>query len=645
MSTAGEASVELAIIGGGPTASSLLERLVANAPLLLSGRSVRVHIIDPQRPGVGRVWRADNYPGLWMNSLAEDVTLFTDESVVCDGPIVPGPTLHEWAHSNDDAALASLAPPELIAEIKSLDGKSFPTRRVQSAYLEWFHRQVRATLPEDLEVVVHDASAIDLFDEDEHQVVVLAGDRDPLRVDVVILALGHLDALPDERGLVFDRFATEHSLTYLAAGHTAELDLSGLQPGADVISVGFGQAFTDLLVLVTEGRGGHFEERADGTLHYKSSGLEPIVHVGSRRGVPYRSKLNYRLQAPPAPLPRFLDDVAIDELLRSECLLDFHHDVFPLVSKEVGWAYYHELFHAHSERVEGSWSEFDTRYADAHDESQIKQVVASFVPDVSDHFDITRLDAPLAGQQFTSSEELHHYVRNHVAADLARRTNASYSADLGAFNALLQTFGTIGRIAASGRLSVRSRVQDLSGWWFSFFMYFASGPPPARLRQLLALEEAGLVRFIGANVKVRTDTQRGAFVATSSSHSDEVVAHALIDAQIAASTVSRSANPLLQNLYERGDVVEEVVTDQFGWQGNTGKVLVSGPALNVARAGGPPHPRRHAAGIFTSRPAGGAFARPRTNAPTFRQNDAIARAVLTTLSNIGQQRDAQSVAR
>ena len=47
-----------------------------------------------------------------------------------------------------------------------------------------------------------------------------------------------------------------------------------------------------------------------------------------------------------------------------------------------------------------------------------------------------------------------------------------------------------------------------------------------------------------------------------------------------------------------------------------------------------PHPRRHALGVFTSRPAAGAFARPRTNAPAFRQNDGVARAILTTLADI-----------
>jgi len=68
------------------------------------------------------------------------------------------------------------------------------------------------------------------------------------------------------------------------------------------------------------------------------------------------------------------------------------------------------------------------------------------------------------------------------------------------------------------------------------------------------------------------------------------------------------------------------------WQFNTGKVVVATKALHLVDAAGRAHPRRHALGNFTSRPAAGAFARPRTNAPAFRQNDAVARVVLAELA-------------
>ncbi|MGF1600189.1 MAG: hypothetical protein ACFCVK_25350 [Acidimicrobiales bacterium] len=435
------------------------------------------------------------------------------------------------------------------------------------------------------------------------------------------------------------RFARRHDLVYVGPGHTADLDLSVLTPRADVLVAGFGQAFTDLVALVTEGRGGRFVPEpaggAGGRLRYQPSGREPVLHVGSPRGVPYRSKIDYRLQAPLAPLPRFLDDAVIADLLnRTGPPLTFRAAVLPLVLKEVGWAWYHELFSAHPDRTRLPWDTFADRYTPLAWGPELAALVAEAVPDPADRFEIERLNRPLAGLRFDTRAELEAHLRRHVADDVARRTDPAHSPDLAAFVAFLMTFGAIGRIAASGRMSERSRVGDVAVGWFSFFMYYASGPPPARLRQLLALADAGLVRFVGADMTIETDEGSGRFVATSSSHPEAVVSAALVDARIAPATVSRTRSPLVRHLAQRGEVTEEVVRDG-DWEANTGRLVVGGPALRVRRSDGSFHPRRHALGQWTTRPAGGTFARPRTNALVFSQSDAVARAVLTELAAVG----------
>ena len=623
--------VELAVVGAGPTASSLLERLAVNVPELLGETPLRIHLVDPHRAGTGRVWRADNHAGLWMNSLAEDVTMFTDDSVTCEGPVRPGPSLFEWAQTIDDATLGMLAAPELAAEIRSLTGTTFPTRRVQSAYLEWFHRGVVADLPPNVELVVHPARGVDVVDLDDGRQRVTLDDGTELLADVVVLALGHLDAHGDTAAQAFADLAAARGLTFVPAGHTAELDLSGLQPGEDVIALGFGQAFTDLLVLTTEGRGGRFVSDG-GEVHYLPSGAEPVIHVGSRRGVPYRSKIDYRLQGAPAQLPQFLTEEAVAELVARHGRLEFRRDVFPLVRRDVGWAAYHELFHAHPERVRTTWDDFAERYRAATTDDELDDVVHAALRDDADVFDIARIDRPLAGQHFATRAELERFVADHVAADVARKTDPAHSADLAAFLALLRNFGTVGRLAVSRVITDRSRVEDVNGWWFSFFMYYCSGPPPDRLRQLLALQRAGLVRFIGAGTTVRPDEHAQRFVATSTSHPEELHARALVHAVVAAPSLSRTADVLLQRLRDRGEAVEEIVTDG-DWSTNTGKVVVATKALRMVDAAGGNHPRRHGLGNFTSRPAAGAFARPRTNAPAFRQNDAVAREVLRELAD------------
>ena len=67
------------------------------------------------------------------------------------------------------------------------------------------------------------------------------------------------------------------------------------------------------------------------------------------------------------------------------------------------------------------------------------------------------------------------------------------------------------------------------------------------------------------------------------------------------------------------------------WRINTGKVVVATNACASSTPTAAPTRAATALGVFTSRPAAGAFSRPRTNAPAFRQNDAVAREVLAEL--------------
>ena len=454
--------LEVVLVGAGPTASSLLERLVANAPELLGAQRLRIHLVDPHLAGTGRVWRPDLDRLLWMNSMAEDVTMFTDDTVTCDGPLWPGPTLHEWAHAINDETLGRLTDDDaLAAEIRHLAGTTFPTRRVQSVYLRWFHERVLAALPPEIEVAVHRHLALDVIDQPDGRQRVLLDGAAPIDADLVVLALGHLDAVPSRASAEHARFAAEHGLAHLPAGHTADQDLSVLAPGADVVVLGFGQAFTDLMILVTEGRGGRFVEAADGWLTYEPSGREPVLHVGSRRGVPYRSKLEQRLRTPLVALPHFLDDPSIEALLARSGPLEFRRDVLPVLTKEIAWAYYHELFVGHPDRVLVDWPTFAERFSPLDWGPDVDALVTATVPDPADHFEIASLDRPLTGRRWDSIDDLQHHLRRHVTADVDRRTDPRFSADLAAFTAMLGAFVPLGRIGASGRLTTRSRVAEL----------------------------------------------------------------------------------------------------------------------------------------------------------------------------------------
>ncbi len=93
------AAPTIAVVGAGPTAIGLLERLVANAPELSAAERLQVHLVDPHPPGGGRVWRAAQPSLLWANSLAADVTVLPDPSVDVQGPVGEGTTLWQWVEA------------------------------------------------------------------------------------------------------------------------------------------------------------------------------------------------------------------------------------------------------------------------------------------------------------------------------------------------------------------------------------------------------------------------------------------------------------------------------------------------------------------------------------------------------------------
>lgn len=82
----------LVVVGAGPRGTGVLERIAANLAEVYGDHPLDIHLVDPHPPGGGRIWRHDQSPLLWMNSHAEDVTLFTDDTVEMAAPSPRAPT-------------------------------------------------------------------------------------------------------------------------------------------------------------------------------------------------------------------------------------------------------------------------------------------------------------------------------------------------------------------------------------------------------------------------------------------------------------------------------------------------------------------------------------------------------------------------
>jgi hypothetical protein len=654
------------IVGGGPRGAGVLERIAASAPGygVDAEHPLHVHVVDPYPAGAGRIWRTDQSELLWMNSMAADVTMYTDDTVTCEGPIVPGPSLHEWAEQVRRGELDGETLPEgrVGDEVRDLRPDTFPTRQLQSYYLDYVLRHVIDTAPAGLRVHVHRGRATDAVDGDVRRVRIDRSDGTSVEIDAdaVVLASGHLDATPSDDEAQIVEQARRLGLQYFPPEQTTDSDLDAIEPGRTVIARGMGLAFIDLVVLLYEGRGGRFVEDPEGDddgsgrgrLSYVPSGREVHLQVGSGRGVPYHAKTEFRLRGPRPPLPRFLGPEQVEELLgRGEVSL--RDDVWPLIAKEVGWGWYHELHHGHPSRVTTTWDDFAARYAAVDWYSDAREVlVAEAVPAEHDRLDFERLDRPLAGVD-ADLETLQKHLREYIADDLARHVDPAHTAELGAFTALLSAFMVTSEVTSRGGLTQRSRAYDLT-WWQNLFSSLASGPPGPRLRQLLALSRAGYVTFLGAGLQVEVDAGDGAddgpsFLATGASLQSQVRAPTFVDARLASPSVRRTLDPMLASLVHHGVLDEETLRfeeratpcalDAVAERVETrdAPVVVHSTGLVPVRASDfrvlaapddEPHPRLFAVGPHTTVRLPGAFTRPRTNSLSFRANDACAQAVL-----------------
>lgn len=624
-------------VGAGPRAVMLLERLFAR--FSEDASPLEVTLVDPHPPGAGRIWRRDQSALLKLNSMAQDVTVFTDDTCTIDGPVRPGRSLIEWAERVRDGRLPEVGidDPLVSAELRSLHGSSFPTRRLQSHYLDWFWQSTVAAAPSGVTVRWVEGTVVRVRDEGEARVVSLAS-GDELPADLLVYALGHNGRAPAGQTASLIDAAAREGLTYIAPAFTADADLSALTPGQDVIVRGMGLAAVDLVVLLAEGRGGRFVRDDGGVLTYEPSGAEPQLHLGSRRGVPYRSKVSSVIQGDP-PRLEVVTKETIARLVARPGPVDFAQDVWPLIAQELTWGHYRELFTGHPDRVVGTWAEFrEVLHAQGSDVGAFRRAVERFVPDPLDRFDVPALDRPLGEEVFATDDELQERVRRHIAEDLRLRTTQAHSSSHALFLAILFSFMSLADVPPE-RWSARSRIIDLPVTWHTFFSYVASGPPAHRLEELLALARAGIVRFLGPDVEVRIDPVRG-FVASSPRAPGATVAQALVDAWLPGSGAAVSDNAALREIAATHG--RELWVADAVFEGSLGRIEVDAEGRLIA-----PNGSAHAAvfgiGPFTSWTEAGAFTRPRSDSLSLRQTDRVAGAIAARLRS-GEDAGVGSVA-
>ncbi|MER5971348.1 FAD/NAD(P)-binding protein [Streptomyces sp. NPDC002055] len=620
----------IALVGAGPRGTSVLERICASVPELLPGERLTVHVVDPAPPGAGQVWRTDQPGELLMNTVASQVTLFTDPSVECDGPIRTGPSLYEWAASLD----ARCPDPALLAEARALGPDDYPSRAFYGHYLSWVFHRVVSGAPAAVDVRIHTSRAVRLEERaGGEQRLTLENGHELAGLAAVVLAQGHVPVVPGEAEERFSSYAAENGLGYHPPANPADLDLSRVAPGEAVLLRGLGLNFFDHVALLTTGRGGAFRTAADGTLRYHPSGREPRLYAGSRRGIPYHARGDNAKGACGRHEPLLLTPAVI-AAFRARADRgdhpDFLAEVWPLVAKEVETVHYEALLTARAAAAPVTAPLFRERFlATGHGSAEEASVLDAFGISEDERWSWPDVARPHDGRTFAGVGDFRQWLLAHLRQDAEHARLGNVAGPVkAALDVLRDLRNELRLIVDHTGLSGTSRRDHLDRWYTPLNAFLSIGPPRRRIEELVALVEAGVLDVLGPRLEVRPGTPGGGAGFTASSAEvpgSEVTVTTLIEARLPATDLRRTCDPLLAQLLKTG-ACRTHVADGY----ETGGLDVTRVPYRLVDAEGRPHPRRFAVGVPTEGVhwVTAAGARPGVNSVTLADTDAVGRAAL-----------------
>ncbi|MFD5747713.1 FAD/NAD(P)-binding protein [Streptomyces sp. NPDC127033] len=660
----------LAVVGVGPRGTSVLERLCASVPELAPDVALTVHLVDPAPPGAGQVWRTDQSAELLMNTVASQVTVFTDESVECAGPIRPGPSLYEWAASRP---------------AERLGPDDYPSRAAYGRYLEWAFRTTVEGAPGNVTAVVHRARAVRLDDDAAEGAGAGHGGRtapgagrvapvvtgvpgayapdrptQSLTLDdgttisglcAVVLAQGHLPVVSGQTQATLAEFAVRHRLRYLPPANPADLDLSGIAPGEPVLLRGLGLNFFDHMALLTAGRGGIFARDAGGVLVYHPSGREPQLYAGSRRGVPYQARGDNEKGPSGRHEPLMLTpDVIAMFRKRADAgdQPDFRREIWPLVAKEVEAVFYGAALRqpapgptagpsvsgpptAHDPAA-GPGSLLDRFLSAPGGSSEEAAVLDDAGIAAADRWSWERISRPYGDETFRDPADHRAWLLAHLRRDAAEAALGNVAGPVkAALDVLRDLRNELRLIVDHAGLSGVSRRDHLDRWYTPLNAFLSIGPPRRRIEEMAALVEAGVLDVIGPRTTVRAVD--GAFLAESPDIPGSAVrATTLVEARLPEPDLRRSCDPLLSRLLKTGQCRPHTLD---GYE--TGGVDVTRRPYRLIDRQGGVHPRRFALGVPTEGVhwVTAAGARPGVDSVMLSDTDAVARAILRAATSDG----------
>lgn len=614
-------SPSIAIIGLGPRGVSTLERLVAHLNAeTTTPQDLTLHLIDDAQHGGGRVWDITQTKALCMNTFAHGMTLFSEPGATVDAPVVEGPTIYEWVRLHlgyEDEVSAEkrayvekhplgdeLAKRFSKEELEQVKPASYPLRALYGYYLVWFYESVLADIPEWVTVKTHKARATGIEDKGGFDTISLSN-GESIDADVTIAVTGWQNQGYSEQEKWIKQTLDEHpDLKWIRANNPIEQDVASIKDNEQVLSRGLGMGFFDILILTTQERGGKFvdDPSARGGVRYIPTGKEPTYYASSRRGYPLMPQSDDRGLPAPAEIPRLKKVVAELSSRSGRRSIDYDVEVWPAVARDAYHAYLKTLARVEPEALKADLDTIVQAIDDAEVDASVVFNGITALDDVITQYTTKRFSLlrwmHLLPANFDNSDELTAYLMQRLEEDLKDAEQGPDSPVRAALWSLGFSRKPSQVLGAEGSYTVESR-HHMFDKAIALAQLACSGPPIFRTRQLMALVDAGIVKFIGGYPLLDTDRRTGEWTMSSpSSGGVRYRGTTLLDAWVHKPDIRKTpADAFTKNLVDQQRVVPFTDIWEDGTEIPTASVAQDPQTRRVLREDGEQDSRLHMVGI------------------------------------------------
>ena len=554
---------KIAIIGLGPRGISVFDRIIAYARNDASATPLELYLFDSKEFGPG-CHTTDQADHLLVNTVACQMTQFSDDTVRGGGPLLYGPSFADWLISKNSALGKGTD-----AKIE-IDRNGYYSRALFGDYLRWGFEYLKKMAPPHLTIYLHNYAGVDDLQWDRQRWQV-SYDGCNYPADFVFLTTGHArKVLSDaERDLTRQVEAARERnprLQLVLEPYPIRNATSSVMAGDAIAIEGMGLTSFDLIAQLTQGRGGSFEaagrRQAAGRLRYRASGQEPRILLYSRSGLPLTARAVNQKGVFGQYKPKFLTFAKLDEV-RAQTdggQLDFQQHIIPLLWADMQFAYCFAWLQGKRDKIAALM--FSNEFLAAADPSARQALIDRHI-DKREQLNWEKLIDPVPPAALASPRQFDDWLRGHLWRDVEHALQGNLDSPLKSACDVLRDVRDVVRAAIDfGGLTEQSHRWVLKEF-LPIMNRLAVGPPKERIAQLLALMEAGIVRAdFGPGAACELDEDGASFVVNGYWDGDSERANVLVRGRASLPGPLEDKSLLMRQLVERG-IVRPFMNGQF----------------------------------------------------------------------------------